>query len=132
MRPVDSWDTDSRFSLYTLVGLSRHADHHAYAYDPSSPSILYVANDDGIYRSTNFGQTFTKVILPITDPYVVHHGALGSFATLYLPAGTTSLSEQQKSLIEYRAYERADWAASEAYPEWKALLEFRAAERVGR
>jgi phosphonoacetate hydrolase len=26
------------------------------------------------------------VILPITDPYVVHHGALGSFATVYLPA----------------------------------------------
>jgi phosphonoacetate hydrolase len=25
------------------------------------------------------------VILPITDPYVVHHGALGSFATVYLP-----------------------------------------------
>lgn len=27
----------------------------------------------------------TRVILPITDPYVVHHGALGSFATIYLP-----------------------------------------------
>ena len=26
---VDSWDTGSRFTLYTLVGLSRHADHHA-------------------------------------------------------------------------------------------------------
>jgi len=25
------------------------------------------------------------VILPITDPYVVHHGSLGSFATCYLP-----------------------------------------------
>lgn len=30
----------------------------------------------------------TRVILPITDPYVVHHGALGSFATVYL--GDTS------------------------------------------
>src|SRR6059036_3500913 len=27
-----------------------------------------------------------RVILPITDPYVVHHGALGSFATVYVPA----------------------------------------------
>ena len=27
-----------------------------------------------------------RVILPITDPYVVHHGALGSYATVYLPA----------------------------------------------
>jgi phosphonoacetate hydrolase len=28
-----------------------------------------------------------RVILPITDPYVVHHGALGSFATVHLPGG---------------------------------------------
>ncbi|MCP5091166.1 MAG: hypothetical protein GY949_09610 [Gammaproteobacteria bacterium] len=27
------------------------------------------------------------MILPITDPYVVHHGALGSYATVYLPDG---------------------------------------------
>ena len=27
-----------------------------------------------------------RVILPITDPYTAHHGALGSFATVYLPA----------------------------------------------
>ena len=27
----------------------------------------------------------SRVILPITDPYVVHHGALGSYATVYLP-----------------------------------------------
>ena len=30
-----------------------------------------------------FGPGSTRVILPITDPYVVHHGALGSFATIY-------------------------------------------------
>ena len=30
------------------------------------------------------GKNISKVILPITDPYVVHHGALGSFATVYL------------------------------------------------
>ena len=34
VRPIDSWDTDSRFTLYTLIGLSRHADHHAYASRP--------------------------------------------------------------------------------------------------
>ncbi|MDH4094162.1 MAG: phosphonoacetate hydrolase [Betaproteobacteria bacterium] len=31
------------------------------------------------------GSGAARVILPITDPYVVHHGALGSFATVYLP-----------------------------------------------
>ncbi len=34
------------------------------------------------------GAGAARVILPITDPYVVHHGALGSFATVYLPDGT--------------------------------------------
>jgi alkane 1-monooxygenase len=32
--PTDAWDTDSWFTLYTLVGLSRHADHHAHAARP--------------------------------------------------------------------------------------------------
>jgi alkane 1-monooxygenase len=30
----DSWDTDNWFTLHTLVGLSRHADHHAQASRP--------------------------------------------------------------------------------------------------
>jgi alkane 1-monooxygenase len=34
VRPVDSWDTESSFTLYGMVGLSRHADHHAYASRP--------------------------------------------------------------------------------------------------
>ncbi|WP_433236842.1 phosphonoacetate hydrolase [Streptosporangium sp. CA-135522] len=33
------------------------------------------------------GADAARVILPITDPYTAHHGALGSFATVYLPAG---------------------------------------------
>jgi phosphonoacetate hydrolase len=46
---------------------------------------------DVIYLQTLFdewmGAGAARVILPITDPYVAHHGALGSFATVYLPAG---------------------------------------------
>jgi phosphonoacetate hydrolase len=37
-----------------------------------------------------------RVILPITDPYVVHHGALGSFATVYLPEGTDHAALAQR------------------------------------
>ncbi|NNL66266.1 MAG: alkane 1-monooxygenase [Myxococcales bacterium] len=32
--PVDSWDTHGWFTYYGLVGLSRHADHHAYPIRP--------------------------------------------------------------------------------------------------
>lgn len=48
-----------------------------------SPAVIYVQDLlDGW-----LGTAAARVILPITDPYVVHHGALGSFATVYLPAG---------------------------------------------
>ncbi|MGA8031811.1 MAG: phosphonoacetate hydrolase [Casimicrobiaceae bacterium] len=33
------------------------------------------------------GPEATRVVLPITDPYVVHHGALGSFATVHVAGG---------------------------------------------
>ena len=47
------------------------------------PAVIYVQDllDDWL------GEAAARVILPITDPYVVHHGALGSFATAYLPSG---------------------------------------------
>lgn len=34
VRPIDSWDTHSWFTYYALIGLSRHADHHAFASRP--------------------------------------------------------------------------------------------------
>ena len=43
-----------------------------------------------------FGTATTRVILPITDPYVVHHGALGSFATVYVNRGLTSEAVQER------------------------------------
>lgn len=53
--------------------------HHA----DGSPNVIYAQDlmDDWL------GKDAARVILPITDPYVVHHGALGSFATAYLPEG---------------------------------------------
>ena len=46
------------------------------------------------------GEGRARVILPITDPYVVHHGALGGFATAYLPenADPGELVEKVKNI----------------------------------
>ncbi|MCO8591784.1 phosphonoacetate hydrolase [Burkholderia multivorans] len=59
------------------------ADHGMNAkHDPATgrPNVVYLQDAlDGW-----FGVRAARVILPITDPYVVHHGALGSFATVYL------------------------------------------------
>ena len=45
-----------------------------------SPNAIYLQD----ILDEKLGNEVSKVILPITDPYVVHHGALGSFATIYL------------------------------------------------
>jgi phosphonoacetate hydrolase len=47
------------------------------------PQVIYVQDllDEWL------GKAAARVILPITDPYVVHHGALGGFGTAYLPKG---------------------------------------------
>ncbi|MBM1219996.1 phosphonoacetate hydrolase [Ponticoccus sp. SC2-23] len=47
------------------------------------PAVIYVQD----LMDEWLGEGAARVILPITDPYVVHHGALGSFATAYLPEG---------------------------------------------
>ena len=47
------------------------------------PDVIYLQD---VFNAW-LGPDRTRVILPITDPYVVHHGALGSFATVYLPDG---------------------------------------------
>ena len=46
------------------------------------PQVIYLQD----WFDAWLGIAVARVILPITDPYVVHHGALGSFATVYLPA----------------------------------------------
>ena len=46
------------------------------------PQVIYLQD----WFDAWLGNAVARVILPITDPYVVHHGALGSFATVYLPA----------------------------------------------
>ena len=45
----------------------------------------------------------TRVILPITDPYVVHHGALGSFATVYLSVAGRPWPTRRRGSPRFRA-----------------------------
>ncbi|HEX4779125.1 MAG TPA: phosphonoacetate hydrolase [Usitatibacter sp.] len=58
------------------------ADHgmNAKTRADGSPNVIYLQDLLDGWLSAGH----SRVILPITDPYVVHHGALGSFATLYL------------------------------------------------
>ena len=35
-----------------------HADHHTFVIDPTDPNSVYFGNDGGIFRTTDFGETF--------------------------------------------------------------------------
>ena len=62
--------------------LALTADHGMNAkHDPATgaPNVVYLQDQLDAW----YGEGHAKVILPITDPYVVHHGALGSYATIY-------------------------------------------------
>lgn len=65
--------------------LALTADHgmNAKTDAKGDPNVIYLQD----VLDSWLGKGAARVILPITDPYVVHHGALGSFATAYLPAG---------------------------------------------
>ena len=60
-----------------------------------TPDVIYLQD----WFDAWLGATSARVILPITDPYVVHHGALGSFATVYLPTDVDLLAVRDKVAV---------------------------------
>ncbi len=74
------------------------ADHGMNAKHNASgePNVIYLQDE----MDRILSPAAARVILPITDPYVVHHGALGSFATVYIPddADTGSIISELKSI----------------------------------
>lgn len=69
-------ELDAAGAIIVIVADHGMKDKHL---SNGEPDVLYLQD----VLDAKFGAGKTKVILPITDPYVVHHGALGSFATVY-------------------------------------------------
>jgi phosphonoacetate hydrolase len=68
--------------LGAVIGIT--ADHGM------NPKQKIDGSPDVLYLESMLNERFniqTRVILPITDPYVVHHGALGSFAMVHTLPG---------------------------------------------
>jgi len=64
-----------------IVALTADHGMNAKQKPDGSPNVIYLESE----LAAVFGDGF-RVILPITDPYVAHHGALGSFAQVHIPA----------------------------------------------
>ena len=81
---------DTHFAALDAAGavLAVTADHGMKAKHDATgaPDVIYLQTllDEWL------GSGAARVICPITDPYVVHHGALGGFVTVYLGDPETS------------------------------------------
>ncbi len=86
----------------------------------AQPDVIYLQDvlDDWL------GAAKARVILPITDPYVVHHGALGSFATVYLP-GDVDTASLVKRIEAQRGIESV-WTRAQAAAQFELP-----ADRIG-
>ena len=76
-----------------LVGITADHGMNAKQKADGSPNVIYL--ESALVQK--FGPGF-RVILPITDPHLVHHGALGSFAQVHVP---TSQNGGLKHVMEF-------------------------------
>lgn len=67
-------------ALGATIGITADHGMNAKQQTNGTPNVIYLESE----LVAQFGSGF-RVILPITDPYVAHHGALGSFAQVHLP-----------------------------------------------
>ena len=65
--------------LNCVVGITADHGMNAKNKDDGSPNVIYVES----LLKEKFGDKL-HVICPITDPYVVHHGALGALVMVHL------------------------------------------------
>jgi phosphonoacetate hydrolase len=77
----------------TIVLTADHGMNAKHGGD-GEPKVIYLQDSLDAW----LGKDKARVILPITDPYVVHHGALGSFALVYLPAAHAAVAERIAAL----------------------------------
>jgi phosphonoacetate hydrolase len=72
-----------------IIGIT--ADHGMNA----KPRVIYL---EDILEGA--GVSEFRVVLPITDPYIVHHGALGSFAWVHLPHAQLERARQTLAALD--------------------------------
>src|SRR5713226_4056333 len=78
---------DDRLARFAELGcvVAVTADHgmNDKAFPDGNPHVLFLED----ILNARFGEGAVRVICPITDPFVRHHGALGSFVRVYRKAG---------------------------------------------
>lgn len=72
--------------LGAVVGLIADHGMNDKSKADGAPNVIWLQD----LLDQEFGKNSTTVICPITDPFVVHHGALGGFVRVYCNEGATT------------------------------------------
>ena len=78
-RAIDT-EVGRLLELDAIVGITADHGMNAKCNGDGEPNVIFLETE----LAREFGDG-CRVICPITDPYVVHHGALGAAVTVYLP-----------------------------------------------
>ncbi|MCC7368681.1 MAG: hypothetical protein IT306_09670 [Chloroflexi bacterium] len=101
-----------------VVGFTADHGMNAKQQPDGAPRVIYL--EDVL---DHLGVRDYHVVLPITDPYVLHHGALGSFAWVYLPE-----ADRERARAAFVALDGVE----EVYPrEEAAVIYEHPADRIG-
>jgi phosphonoacetate hydrolase len=88
-------------ALGCVIALTADHGMNAKTRMDAQPDVIWLQDQLDAW----LGAGSTRVILPITDPYVVHHGALGSYATVYVNGqGAREVGEGQIELGRPRVH----------------------------
>lgn len=105
--------------LGAVVGVTGDHGMSDKCLDDGTPNVLFVQDE----LEAKFGTDCARVICPITDPFVRHHGALGSFVRIHLPKNRQA---DRDAMIEYlRKYPQVDFAVdgADAAARWEMPLD---------
>lgn len=128
---VAVYPTDSSIIVHNGVGRSKstnggitfsgvssgYSDNHSYAIHPTNPNILYAVNDDGIYRSTNFGSSYTNIGFGLQSGQIYNGFSCSTIDSLL------ALAQSQDHIPGYRYLGSSTWDHGSAVDEagWNAI-----------
>ncbi|EIT79460.1 uncharacterized protein AO1008_00281 [Aspergillus oryzae 100-8] len=73
-------DRLAKLAVMAIVGVVGDHGMSRKSNDAGEPDVLFLED----VLDAKFGENAARVICPITDPFVLHHGARGSFVRVYL------------------------------------------------
>jgi phosphonoacetate hydrolase len=105
--------------LGAVVGITGDHGMSDKSLQDGSPNILFVQEE----LEKRFGPKCARVICPITDPFVRHHGALGSFVRIHINSNLKHRREEMLVLLRTFPQVQVALIGEEAAARWEMPLD---------